>query len=165
MSAKESQSDSEYLLSFHSLQVFSTIICHSNKIDTSTTGVFYEIEIEIEICPAIQRYLFLLISEDIRQNCQIIFRNLKQFPLSFENPLFLEWKTSLPDIFTVLFVVVFLWAQYVAFISFAFFLQIYAIASPSSYPCQWVGQSVDQWLIVSDLEIAVASCFTGKYKF
>ena len=28
-----------------------------------------------------------------------------------------------------------------------------AIASPSTYPCQWVGQSVSQWVIVSDLEI------------
>ena len=32
-----------------------------------------------------------------------------------------------------------------------------AIASPSTYPCQWVGQWVSEWFIVSDLEIAIAS--------
>ena len=36
-----------------------------------------------------------------------------------------------------------------------------AIASPSTYPCQWVSEWVSewvgQWLIVSDLEIAIAS--------
>ena len=32
-----------------------------------------------------------------------------------------------------------------------------AIASPSSYPCQWVSQSVSEWWLVSDLEIAIAS--------
>ena len=32
-----------------------------------------------------------------------------------------------------------------------------AIASPSTYPCQWVGESFRQWVIVSDLEIAIAS--------
>ena len=32
-----------------------------------------------------------------------------------------------------------------------------AIASPCTYPCQSVGESVSEWLIVSDLEIAIAS--------
>ena len=32
-----------------------------------------------------------------------------------------------------------------------------AIASPSTYPCQSVGESVSQSLIVSNLEIAIAS--------
>ena len=32
-----------------------------------------------------------------------------------------------------------------------------AIASPSTYPCQWVSGSVSGSLIVSDLEIAIAS--------
>ena len=32
-----------------------------------------------------------------------------------------------------------------------------AIASPSTYPCQSVSEWVSQWVIVSDLEIAIAS--------
>ena len=32
-----------------------------------------------------------------------------------------------------------------------------AIASPSTYPCQSVGEWVSDWLLVSDLEIAIAS--------
>ena len=31
-----------------------------------------------------------------------------------------------------------------------------AIASTSTYPCQWVGQWVSEWFIVSDLEITIA---------
>ena len=89
----------------------------------------------------------------------------------FANIYWIYWKNKYWEAFSLLhcvkgckdsiditptnFIFVFCFICVLSQIDFTHFLD--AIVSPSTYPCQLVGQSVSESFIVSDLEIAIAS--------